>query len=318
MKHITLLILISISFLTGCSHQATHPTKSGYLDFDQGKIYYETYGKGEPIIVLHGGPGSSHNYLLPQMLKLAEHNQVTFYDQRGCGKSTDTPYDKKYISHAQFVDDLDALRKALGYEKITLLGHSYGGLLSMKYAIKYPDHVKSMILVDPSPSTLAGNMAFMKEFSKRIVSVKRAVDPTKELSDKEKYDVALMAKQMKALSSMYFYNPEKAKELTMYCTQDFLKGYWKTFDILWPLYTTEQFDLRPALAKLTIPTLIIHGDHDIIPLSTVNETHSAIPKSELVVIKDSDHYTYIEKPKEFFDAIDEFLHYGMPKLGDSK
>ncbi len=300
-------VLALLFILTGCCHKSVHPNKSGYLSFDQGKIYYETYGKGEPIIVLHGGPGQGHNHLLPQMLELAKHNQVTFYDQRGCGKSTDTPYDKKYISHAQFIEDLDALRKSLGYEKVTLLRHSYGGLLSMKYAIKYPEHVKSMILVSTSPATLKGNQIFMQNYAKNVVKVKGAIDPTKELSDKEKYDVALMTKQMTALSSIYFYNPEKAKEETVYFTQDSLKGFWKTLDIFLPEYTTKQFDLRPELAKLTIPTLIIHGDHDIIPLSTAKEIHVAMSTSKLDIIKDCNHNPFIEKPKEFFGAIDEFM-----------
>ena len=311
MKHFIILILLPL--LAACSHRSTQPNKSGYLDFDQGKIYYETYGNGEPIIVLHGGPGQGHDYFLPQMLELAKHYQVTFYDQRGCGKSTNTPYDKKYISHEQFIDDLDALRKVLGYKKVTLFGHSYGGLLSMKYAIKYPGHVKSMILVDSSPSTLSGNLLFMKEYGARIATVKGVVDPTKPLADAEKYNVALMTKQMMALSPIYFYDPEKAKEQTMYFTKESLKGLWKTFDILLPLYTTQQFDLRPDLAKLTMPTLIIHGDHDIIPLSTAKEIYEAMPRSELVIIKDCNHNPFIEKPNEFFAAIDKFLEHNIGK-----
>ena len=309
MKHITLLILISISFLTGCCHKHTHPIKSGYLDVDQGKIYYETYGKGEPIIVLHGGGGGlSHDYLMPQMLELATRYQVTFYDQRGGGKSTNTIYDKKYISDEQFIEDLDALRKSLGHEKVTLLGHSYGGRLSMEYAIKYPEHVKSMILADTSAATLQGNKDFFDEFNKRTEHLNHTFATLRESPKFAAMDLDIMHEFFRTTFSEYFYDKTKANQLTLRLTKDSVQGFWKTQNIMMADYATKKFDLRPSLAKLTIPTLIIHGDHDIIPLSTPQEIHAVMPTSKLVIIKDCDHFPFVEKPKEFFDAIDEFLH----------
>ena len=302
MKHILLLILIPL--LTACSHN-----KSGYLNFDQGKIYYETYGKGEPIIVLHGGTGMSHDLLMPHMLALTKDHKVTFYDQRGSGKSTNTIYDEKHISDEQLVKDLDALRKSLGYEKVILLGDSYAGRIVMEYAIAHPEHVKSMILSNTSAATLRGNKAFVDGYYKASKDQDKEFEALAQDPDTNR----MWRNYFKLIFSVYFYDKTKLEQLKLPSTDEAINGYHKTYAIIFKDYYTKPFDLRPELAKLTIPTLVIHGDHDLIPLFVAKEIHAAMPVSELVIIKDSGHFTFIEKPNEFFGVINEFLMHNNQK-----
>ena len=158
-KRITALVMCLWCVLTTSAY-----AQSGYVSVDGAKLYYQTIGKGTPVIMLHGGPGLDHTYFLPQMRKIGEKHQAVFYDQRGSGKSESTSLDSKDININQFVQDLEHLRQALGYEKVTVLGHSWGGLLAMNYAIKYPEHTKALILMNSAPATMGGWTAFEKEF----------------------------------------------------------------------------------------------------------------------------------------------------------
>jgi proline iminopeptidase len=172
--------------VTGCkaqdkstigSYPSMHSSKSGYIDVQDGKLFYSSFGKGDPIIVVHGGPGLDQGYLLPQMLELAKDHELIFYDQRGSGRSLEASIEPKYASSEQFAQDLEMLRLKLGLKKITLVGHSWGGFLSMSYAIKYPNNVSSLILIGSTPPDYKGQKAFSDEFNKRTQLIKNNIAP---------------------------------------------------------------------------------------------------------------------------------------------
>ena len=123
------------------------PVRQGLVSLDDGRLFYEVVGTGDPIIVVHGGPGLDHNYLRPGLDVLATSHALIYYDQRGTGRS-DFPLDSASINLAAFVSDIDALRQVMGYDKVTVLGHSFGGLIAMAYAIAHPDNVTALILMD--------------------------------------------------------------------------------------------------------------------------------------------------------------------------
>jgi proline iminopeptidase len=112
---------------------ATAPQSEGYTTVPGGKIYWRKFGVGDktPLLTLHGGPGSSHNYLLP-LQALADERPVIFYDQLGCGRA-DAPEDDSVYTIQRSVDELDAVRAALGLDRVVLLGHSWGALLAVEY-----------------------------------------------------------------------------------------------------------------------------------------------------------------------------------------
>jgi proline iminopeptidase len=109
------------------------PQAEGFATVPGGKIYWRKFGSGgkTPLLTLHGGPGSSHNYLLP-LQALADERPVIFYDQLGCGRA-DAPEEDSVYSIQRSVDELDAVRAALGLDRVVLLGHSWGALLAVEY-----------------------------------------------------------------------------------------------------------------------------------------------------------------------------------------
>jgi proline iminopeptidase len=301
-----ILSFLSVILLIACNPQKSLDLLSGHMNFNEGKIYYEIHGShntnSDPIFIIHGGPAMDHTYLTPQLFELAKHHTVIFYDQRGAGKSTDTVYDKEHISNASYLRDLEALRKHLGYNKITVFGHSYGGHLAMQYAFTYPSHVSHLILANSSGVDLAGVNKFLEETQRRAKPIQDKLDKIINSPAYKAHSLPETHEYLDLIFSLFFYDKSKFKELT----PDTLAGYWDTAPLMADFWTTP-FDFRADLQKLNIPTLIIHGKEDVVPLSVAEDIHKAIPGSKLVIIEDSDHFPYIEKPSEFFEAIEKFL-----------
>jgi pimeloyl-ACP methyl ester carboxylesterase len=126
------------------------PVKEGYVNVTGGKVWYEIVGSGDaiPLIVLHGGPGFTHDYLEP-LGALCKERPVVFYDQLGAGKS-DRPHDKSLWTVDHFVKELAQLRTALGLKRVHILGHSSGTVLLTDYALTQPQGVVSVIFSAPS------------------------------------------------------------------------------------------------------------------------------------------------------------------------
>ena len=309
------LVLLAV---TGChnikdynvisNHNQVSFSKSGYISVESGKLFYQRFGKGDPILVVHGGPGLDQGYLLPQMLELAKDHEVIFYDQRGSGRSLEASIDLKYIRSDQFAKDLETLRLKLGLKKVALIGHSWGGFLSMSYAIKYTANVSSLILVGSVPADYKGQKAFADEFNKRMHSIKHKIDPLfnqKTLSalSKEQINDAY-----RDLFSVYFEKPSNIQKLTLDMSKKSAIGGFKVLSLMLKTsYFTPDCNLIPALRRLTVPTLIIHGNQDIIPIDTAKTIHKVISGSKVVYLNDCGHFPYIEKPNEFFSSIRSFL-----------
>ena len=304
--------------ITGCnkigynnainSQQQVYPQRSGYIAVESGKLFYQRFGKGNPIIVVHGGPGLDQGYLLPQMLELAKDHEVIFYDQRGSGRSLEASLDPRYISSDQFAKDLETLRLELDLKKVALIGHSWGGFLSMSYAIKYPANVSSLILVGSAPADYQGQKAFADEFNKRTQSIKHKIDPL--FNDKTLS--ALSTKEInqayRDLFSVYFHNPSDVQQLTLDMDKNSAIGGFNVLSLmLKTTYFTPDCNLIPALSKLNIPALIIHGNQDIVPVDTAKTIQKAIQGSKVVHLNDCGHFPYIEKPNEFFSSVRSFL-----------
>lgn len=166
-KSILTLLLIGMGF-AGFANEQTQKSsvtqhQQGFVKVKDGSLYYDEIGQGIPIIVVHGGPGLDHGYLQPQLSQLAANHKLIFYDQRGSGKSLETPLDEEYINIHQFVEDIEDLRKSLGLNKFVLMGQSWGGLLAMQYAVDHQDHLMGLILLDSAPADYKGQKAFIDE-----------------------------------------------------------------------------------------------------------------------------------------------------------
>ena len=150
-KSIFALLLMGVGLAGFANEQSPKSTvaqqRSNFVKIKDGCLYYNEIGQGIQIIVVNGGPGLDHGYLQPQLSQLAANHKLIFYDQRGSGKSLDTPLDEDHINIHQFVEDLEDLRKSLGLNKFVLMGHSWGGLLAMQYAALHQDRLIGLILL---------------------------------------------------------------------------------------------------------------------------------------------------------------------------
>src|SRR5438105_897593 len=174
LRILPLLLLVAVSLLAQPAAKAkpeaanVYPIRDGFVDAHGVLIYYWEVGRGTPLMVVHGGPGASHDYFLPYLLPLARHNRLIFIDERGSGKSEKLDDVSQYTVE-NMVEDCEAVRQALGLGKISLLGHSYGGVVAQAYALKYQRNLSHLILGSTFASTKEINDALSRE--------KAAMDP---------------------------------------------------------------------------------------------------------------------------------------------
>jgi len=152
MKNILFFILISCP-LTIFSQHIDHPN-GNYALINGAKIWYETEGKGEPLLIIPGGPGNSHTYFHPWFSELAKNFRLIYLDAFGRGKS-DRAEDPAEYTFERDVEDIELLRRTLKYKKWNVFGHSYGGMVAQAYALEYPELVNKVIL---SNSFYSGEM----------------------------------------------------------------------------------------------------------------------------------------------------------------
>jgi proline-specific peptidase len=209
--------------------------KRGYVDIGDCSLYVEEEGKGVSIVLLHGGPGSTHNDFHPHFSRAKDFARVIYYDQRGCALSDYEPGEGGY-SVKQAVNDLEKLRKALGIEGWTVLGHSYGGYLAQRYAMKYPESVKGLILVTAQPGLWD---------TVGIEGVVHKLEPTRQYDYLSAEELERMKEVWEELSNLVKEGeipPEKAVEILLYNNQ--LNGDWKRQNFYRP---TEEEMTRSAL-----------------------------------------------------------------------
>jgi proline iminopeptidase len=288
-----LLVLVFASSLS----QSVSQERQGFAGVENAKLYYTIVGTGEPIVIVHGGPGLDHTYLLPQMNALAGNNELVYYDQRASGQSSGT-VDTASITPDQFVEDLEGLRKGLGIEKMNLLGHSWGGLLSMEYAIKYPQHMKSLVLVSSMGATSDCMDPFVKTRIERTThedSVSLAALQTSPGFSAR--DPETMSKYMRILFKTYFFDRRFADSLRMRFNQNTASNLFPIFGLMGKYFA--KYDLYEQLAGIQCPTLIIQGDYDPFPAEFGRKIAQHIKNSRFLLIEHCGHFPYIERPQEF-------------------
>ena len=265
------------------------------------RIFTRRVGLGPEVIVLHGGPGAHHDYLLPQYDELAHDRRLTYYDQRGGGASSvgrEVP-----VGWREHVADLEALRQRWKHERLTLLGYSWGGLLALLYAAQHPTNVERLALVAPASITRPHRDAFERRFAERMADPRlTAARAALQASGLRERDPDAYWKRAFALSVWgYFADPEKASELTPFRVTD------RTRVAVWE--SLGDYDLRAALARVRVPAIVIQGREDPLPKESAQEIAATLG-AELVLIEGAGHALHVEAPEALFARLDAFL----PKL----
>ena len=277
-------------------------------------LYCREIGKGPPIIVLHGGPDFDQSYLLPDLDRLANRFRLIYYDQRGRGKSADhvMPDD---VTLASEVDDLDKVRQHFHLEAPTLLGHSWGAVLALEYALRHPEHVGRIILMNPAPLSTRDLATFRKAYLQQLGA---DMDRQREIVAGNAYK----AGDPKAVAARYrihfehaLVKPEDYETLMARMKAAFMRqgkeGIVKARVVedrlMRETWQIDSYDLLPKLQTLNIPTLVISADHDFIPSEIAAHIAAAIPNAQLVVLTNCGHFAYLEQPVEVRNAIDGFF-----------
>lgn len=287
---------------------AALPRHTGFTTTTELPLYWAAFGPDDApkVLVLHGGPGAHHDYLLPQMLELADEYQLVLYDQRGGGRSkTD---DRSPITWRTQVGDLDQLVGELGVEPLTLLGYSWGGLLAMLYAIeaaagRVHHRPERLVLIDPAPVNRAFRRTFENDFSRRQSDpvVTRLREDLAKSGLRERDPDTYRQRAFELSVAGYFADPTAAHNLTPFrVTGRVQQSIWESlgdYNLLAP----------GQLHSVQVPTLIVHGREDPIPLAS-SEAAARVMNARLVVIDHSGHVPYVENPAPLFHAVRAFLN----------
>jgi proline iminopeptidase len=280
-------------------------------------IYAETVGRGPPLMILHGGPGASHDYFLPYLLPLARHHQLVFIDERGSGKS-ERLQDVSQYTVAAMVEDVEAVRQGLNLGKVDLLGHSYGGVLAQAYALKYQASLSHLILASTFHSTKAMNEVFRRMKQGMPTELRAHIDKLEAagLYGKGKsYEQGRYSQEymIAAWGEAYFpfvyvNRPDPSYDPTQSgIAWDVYRQMWGShgeFIIDGNLTSVEYADRLPSIK---VPTLLLVGEHDECDPALSKQMHSLIQGSQLVILPHSGHMTFVDQRVLFQQAVERFL-----------
>lgn len=285
-----------------CNDPAT--IEEGYVEVDGGRLFFKSMGSGDPIIVLHGGPGFDHRQFLPYIWQLAEHHKVILFDQRGTGLSSG-PVDVESISIDTFIADIEAVRSAFGIDRMNLLGHSWGGILAMHYGIRHPERLKTLILC-----STAASFASFGEMRENYEAHRRPEDAAElqriySSDEFQSGDPDAVERFWRVYFKPYFADQSMVSRLDLEFTDNTIKNGGRVAELL--LGSVGEFDLHADLQVIDCPTLIIHGDEDPMPVKFAELIHDSIEGSELVVVEGAGHWLFVDRTEAFTSAVVSFL-----------
>jgi proline iminopeptidase len=261
------------------------------------EIYYEVIGSGRPLMLMHGGLGLDHTYFRPWLDPLADDLQLIFFDFSGHGRSP-RPQGFDGVTHATWADEADGLRAHLGFERIVLFGHSYGGFLAMEYALRHPERLDGLILSCTGPA--------LDNAGEAIANAKaRGTDEQVEtllsgLSNPLPSDQAFY-RFWKTILPLYFkrYDPELgARVLSEHATYS-VAGFNHAFGQCIPSYNVEN-----RLSEIATPTLILSGRDDYILGPTQGDRILAqLPNATHHIFEESGHFPFVEETDKYLATI---------------
>ena len=284
--------------------------EDGYLKVNGIKIYYRRYGKGnrQKLMTLHGGPGASHDILLPLTDLVGHDYDILFYDQSGCGKSEDPKDDSGYtfqhgIEEANIVRD-----QVFGDHPVNLLGESYGGAMALAYAIKYQDKLRTVISVSGFSSN-----------SRRVSETLRLVS----LLPEKYFQAMISAANTNNYNSEsfqeaygYFYNkhifrvspsPKEYEDSIKMMNERKAHAKMLGTNPLGTDGTMKGIEFTADLDRIRIPTLILSGKYDMITPEISEEIHSRIKNSEIFIFGESSHNAIWEVTERFMEVVDSYI-----------
>jgi proline iminopeptidase len=313
-------LLLPLLLLTAAwpSPAASYKIDEGYVDAGGVLIYYTSFGQGPPLLIVHGGPGASHDYFLPHLVPLARHNRLIFIDERGSGRSQKLDDPAGYTVE-NMVEDVEAVRRELNLGKFALMGHSYGGVLAQAYALKYQQNLSKLILCSTFYSTSKMNEVFQKQLAAMTPELRERIQKLEKDGlfghgkewEKNRYPEDYMKAAWGEGYHPYVFqrhpDPNEDPVGQGVMSWDLYREMWGShgeFVIDGNLKSVEYGD---RLTSIHVPTLITVGDHDECDPSLARYMNDKIIGSKLAVMPQSGHMTFVDQPELFIQAVDGFL-----------
>ncbi|HLY58335.1 MAG TPA: proline iminopeptidase-family hydrolase [Stellaceae bacterium] len=282
---------------------------SGYAAVPGGRVWWRRVGSGPkpPLLLLHGGPGMGHDYLLP-FLALSQDRPVIFYDQLGCGQA-DSPGDELLYTVRRSVDEVDAVRQALGLKRIVLYGHSWGSMLAIDYMCSgRGDGVERLVLAGALasvPQAMAGQQRLIDALPNgggaRLHALERegrTDTPDYEALVQEFYDLHVCRVKPTPPDAQKSF--DTAAKSIAYRVMNGPNEFTITGII-------KDWERRPDLGRIKVPTYITTGEFDEVTIDCHRTIQAAVAGSKLEVFKDCSHMTMNEKPAEYVAAVGRFI-----------
>lgn len=310
--------LLGVFLAAACApHAATAQAASGHetrVPIGDVSLYARTIGRGRPAIVLHGGPDFDHAYLLPDLDRLQGIFQLVYYDQRGRGRSAENVQPDR-ITLASDIEDIERVRRHFALDAPVLLGHSWGTVLALEYAARHPTQASRLVLINPAPIS-AEDFALMRE--SYVQKIGASMDRQREILASAAYkngDPEAVAARYRIHFAPALRRPEDFEKLMAIMKAQFIQqgsaGIVRARAVedrlMRDTWQNTGYDLSPRLRMLGIPTLVITGDHDFIPVEIAEHIARELPKATLVTIKDCGHFAYLECHDSVRRAIEDFL-----------
>jgi len=316
MKHHLLAFLLAAAALV--AQAAPLRIEQGYVDANGVLIYYEAFGHGSPLVIVHGGPGASHDYFLPYLAPLARNHQLIFIDERGSGKSQKLDDPAGYTVEAM-VEDLEAVRKDLGLGRIALFGHSYGGVLAQAYALKYQQNLSSLILCSTFFSTQRMNEVFQKQLAAMPAELRERIQKLEAAGlfghgrdyEKNRYPTDYMIAAWGEGYFPYLYqrrpDPNYDPIANGNMSWDLYREMWGSDGEYLIDGNLKSVEYEKRLPSVRVRTLITAGDHDECDPALAKEMGQLIRGSRVVILPQSGHMTFVDQPDLFIRTINDFL-----------
>jgi proline iminopeptidase len=277
--------------------------KEGYLKIHGGRVWYEIVGEGElpPLVLIHGGPGGTHDYLKP-FEDLTDERKVIFYDQLGSGKSAG--YGGKSLWNlASFADELQRLIKSLGLDDYYILGHSWGAAVAISFAVKRPQGLKGVLLSDPLVST-----PLWEKDAERLIpkSARKAIrDYERDGKNKNEY--------LKASKDFYKKHVWGMARRPWPALRSKKGKNWEIYNYLWgpqeftATGTLKKLDLTKELREIRLPVLLLCGRYDEVMPSTLRKYQRLLPDARVEVFGNSAHWPFWTDRKAYMASVRRFL-----------
>lgn len=292
---------------------AARKTHEGFISFRGHRVWYRTVGTDEspdrsPLLCLHGGPGVPHDYLESLEALADTGRSVVFYDQLGCGNS-DQPHEPSLWTVELFVEEVDAVRRALALERVHILGQSWGGMLAMEYALTQPRGLASLILANSPasfPQFVAGTKRLRGELPHEVQATLSKHEAAGAFEHPE-YQSAVMAFYQRHLCRLDPWPQCLSRAFQKVMANPevyFTMNGPSEFHVIGNL---KDWNIVHRLGEIRMPALVIAGRYDEVTPDVMETVHRGIAGSEWILFENSSHMPHLEEAESYIRKVGDFL-----------